>query len=217
MQARSVVALFGISTGIGLVIALSGSPVAGADPVPINPLPAPIDVWPQDYFSLDGAADGAPTNVVNYLPGGWGTTEDQTFTNYFPGAGEYSAHLNLSDIPNVENSEYQEVFNSTGAAPADGSFSDTVQSLYGPLPSVSGDVPYFTNSFIDLQGVGTGDETIVAPLFFVNQLVSDSAGIEDVGSFFGQQFTLFDLPFSDASAGAAADLSQLAAEFTTLF
>jgi hypothetical protein len=191
-------------------MALGGSPVAGADT-------SPIDVWPQDLFSLDGSADGAPTNVVNYLPDGWGTTEDQAFTNYFPGAGTYSAHLNLSDIPNVEQSEYQQVFASTGAAPADGSFSDTVQSLYGPLPSISGDVPYFTNSYIDLQGFGTGDETIFVPLFFTNQVVSDSAGVEDVASFFGQQFTLFDIPAADASAGAATDLSQLATEFASLF
>jgi hypothetical protein len=221
MRALRVIALFGLSFGTGLGVALGGSPLASADPDPgaiaVTPDPAPISVWPQDYFSLDGAADGAPTNVVNYLPDGWGTTEDQSFTNYFPGAGEYSAHLNLSNIPDVENSEYQQVFASTGAAPADGSFSDTVQSLYGPIPSISGDVPYFTNSYIDLQGFGTGDETIFAPLSFVNQFVSDSAGVEDVASFFGQQFTLFDIPFADAGAGAATDLSQLATEFTSLF
>jgi hypothetical protein len=210
MLTRSTLAVFGLSLGTGLGIALVASPVAIADG-------SPIDAWPQDFFALDGAADGAPTNVVNYLPDGWGTTEDQAFTNYFPGAGTYSAHLNLSDIPNVEQSEYQQVFASTGAAPADGSFSDTVQSLYGPLPSISGDVPYFTNSYVDLAGFGTGDETIFVPLAFTNQLVTDPAGTEDVVSFFGQQFTLFDIPFADAGTASATDLSQLASEFTSLF
>jgi hypothetical protein len=116
----------------------------------------------------------------------------------------------------VINASYQQVFDSTGSAPADGSFAESVQALYGPLPSISGDVPYFTNNYVDFQGFGAGDQTIIVPLFFENQLVSDSAGIEDVGSFFGQQFTLFDIPAGDAASGAS-EVSQLMTELTTLF
>ncbi len=210
LRPRSVVAFLGITLGTGLGSAVAHSPVAGADP-------SPIDVWPMDYFALQGEADGPPTTVVAYLPDGWGTTEDQAFTSFLPGSGEYSAHLNLLAVPNVLDNTYQQVFDSSGGAPADGSFSDTIQTLFGPLPSISGDVPYFTNSYVDLQGFGTGDQTIIAPLFLENQLVSDSAGIEDVGTFFGQSYTLFDLPFTDASAGAASDLSQLMTELSALF
>jgi hypothetical protein len=210
MRTHSTVAFFGICLGIGLGIVVGGDPVAHADPDP-----SPIDVWPADYFALGGEADGAPTNVVSYLPDGWGTTEDQAFTSFIPGSGDYSAHMNLLNIPNVVDSTYQQVYDSSGGAPADGSFSDTIQTLYGPFPSISGDVPYFTNSYIDLQGFGTADQTIIVPLFFENQIVSDPAGIEDVAVFFGQQFTLFDIPASAASG--ASDLSQLMTELTTLF
>ncbi|WP_156751522.1 hypothetical protein [Mycobacterium sp. 1245111.1] len=211
MRTHGGVVLFGIWLGIGVGIAVGSTPVAYADPDP-----SPIEVWPADYFALGGEADGAPTNVVSYLPDGWATTEDQVFTSFIPGSGDYSAHLNLLNIPNVVDSTYQQVFDSSGAAPADGSFSDTIQTFYGPFASISGDVPYFTNSYIDLQGFGTGDQTIIVPLFFENQFVSDSAGIEDVGTFFGQQFTLFDIPAADAASGAS-DLSQLMTELTTLF
>jgi hypothetical protein len=212
VRPRSFIAFLGIALGAGFGAALCTSPAAVADPDP-----SPIDVWPQDYFALEGEADGAPTNVESYLPDGWGTTEDQDFTSFIPGSGEYSAQLNLLDIPNVVDNTYQKVLDSSGDAPAVGSFSDSYQTLYGPLPSISGDVPYFTNNYIDLQGFGTGDETIITPLFFVNQYVSDSAGVEDVASIFGQSFTLFDIPAADASAGAATDLSSLLTELPTLF
>jgi hypothetical protein len=86
----------------------------------------------------------------------------------------------------------------------------------GPFPSISGDVPYFTNSYIDLQGFGTRDETIIAPIVLDNQIVSDSAGIEDVASFSAGSSPCSTF-FADASAGAASDLSQLMTEFTRLF
>lgn len=212
MRGHHVIAFAGMALGTGLGVALGNSPFAAADTDS-----SPIEVWPMDDFDIEGEADGSPTNVVSYLPDGWGTTEDQAFTSIIPESGEYSAHLNLLDIPDVVDNTYQQVFQSSDGAPADGSFSDTIQALYGPLPSISGDVPYFTNSYIDLQGFGTGDQTIIVPLFFENQFVSDAAGIEDVGTFFGQSFTLFDFPAADASAGAASDLSQLMTEFSTLF
>ena len=217
MQAQSAmrryrgIAFLGIALGAAAGAGLGSSPVAAADPDP-----TPIEVWPQDFFALDGAADGSPTNVVNYLPDGWGTTEDQDFTSYFPGSGEYSAQLNLLDIPNTVTNTYQDVLTSSGDAPEVGSYSDSYSTFYAPFPSISGDVPYFTNNYIDLQGFGTGDETII-PILGVNQLVSDSAGIEDVATILGQQYTLFDIPAADASAGAATDLSSLLSELGSLF
>lgn len=150
------IAFLGIALGVAFGAGLNSSPVAAADPDP-----TPIEVWPQDFFALDGAADGSPTNVVNYLPDGWGTTEDQDFTSYFPGSGEYSAQLNLLDIPNTVTNTYQDVLTSTGGAPADGSYSDSFSTFYAPFLSISGDVPYFTNNYIDLQASGL----VTRPLF----------------------------------------------------
>src|SRR5690348_3883466 len=105
MRTHTTVVFFGICLGIGVGIAVGSGPVAHADPAP-----SPIDVWPADYFALGGEADGAPTNVVSYLPDGWGTTEDQAFTSFIPGSGDYSAHMNLLNIPNEVVSTYQQVY-----------------------------------------------------------------------------------------------------------
>lgn len=205
------VAVLGISLAIGLATVLGDSPAAGADPDP-----SPIDVWPFDDYDVGAVPVGAPTDVESYLHG-LGTTEDQAFTDFFiPGSGDYSAHVDDFDIPKVVDNIYEQVFDSAGPTPVDGSFSDSIQALWGPFPSITGGVPYFDNSFVDFRGFGIGDELNVIPLFFSNDFVMDSAGIEDQVTFFAQTLTLFDFAAPDAAAGAS-DLTQLLAEIGTAF
>jgi hypothetical protein len=209
MRRRSVVAFLGISLGTGLGIALGSSPVAGADP---------LGDWPYGGVDLPGYADPlSVTNANQYSLGPLGTinTADYNYDTSDGGTPWYSASDDAfnNDFYQSDYEQVTKVLDDVPGYPSVGTVSD--QSDLFINTTVVGQVPLISTDYLDDPNLGVA-ESISFP-GIGNLLVADSGGIEDILNAYGQTYTLFDIPFTDASAGAASDLSQLMTEFTTLF
>ena len=212
MRVHHVVAFLGVALGTGLGAAVGSSPAAGADPI--------VDDWPYGATTLPGVADGSSvTNVENYSlsPLGNISTEDYDVDQSAGGGPWYSVSDVSSDSQYLFHNDYDQVtgvLDDAATYPSVGTVADSFQGLILSSPAIQG-VPLIQNYYLDDPKLGLEDG--FSPLPGVDNLyLSDSAGIEDILNAYGQSYTLFDLPFTDASSGAS-DLSQLMAEFTALF
>jgi hypothetical protein len=212
MGVHRVAALLGIALGTGLGVAIGSSPVAVADPI--------VDDWPYGGTTLPGVADGSSvTNFENYSLGPLGniSTEDYDVDQSAGGAPWYSVSDVSSDSQYLFQNDYDQVtgvLDDSATYPSVGTVADSFQGLILSSPAIQG-VPLIQNYYLDDPKLGLEDG--FSPLPGVENLyLSDSAGIEDILNAYGQSYTLFDLPVTDASSGAS-DLSQLMTEFTTLF
>lgn len=208
MRTRSVVAFLGMSLGTGLGIVLGSSPAAGADP---------LDDWPYGGINLPGYADGlSVTNENQYSLGPLGTfsTADYNYDTSEGGTPWYSVSDDFftNDFYQSDYEQVTKVLDDGPGYPSVGTISDQSE-LFANTTAV-GQVPLISTDYLSDPNLGVA-EAISFP-GIGNLLVTDAGGIEDVVNAFGQSYTVFDLPFTDASSGAS-DLSQLMTEFTTLF
>lgn len=102
-----------------------------------------------------------------------------------------------------------------------GTVADQFQLFPIGAPAIS-DVWLIQSVSLDDPDLGSASAFYFFP-GFVNTYISEDAGIQDIVNFFGQSFTLFDVPSSatSAAAGAASELGdgfqQLLTEFTSAF
>lgn len=206
MRIRKFGVLLGLAMGPALGAALALSPEAIA-------AETPVDAWPsylQDYYP-----SGNPTNVV-------GPDYDQTYDQALhvtdPGGGTFSTHVFQSDVPTLYTYSSQDVFDSVGLAPPDG----TTIVQYGTLDAFNGFEfsPLLIGGSEDAPGIGS--LTSFDLFGFGFGYVSDTAGIEGYLESPEAITPLFIIPASDATAaalsGAGSDgFSQLLAELGTLF
>jgi hypothetical protein len=219
IRPRSVVAFLGIALGTALgTAALPSSPTAAADP---------ISDWPYGGFpggaELPGFVDASTITNQQSEFVGLGTLTTQDF-DYDVGANEgpggpdwYSVSDSNFVVPgDLYENDYQQVtsvLDDTPGYPSVGTVADQSEAFILNSPAING-VPLITTDSLDDPNLGSAESISFPGL--ENLLVTDSAGVEDVVTAFGQSYTLFDLPTTDAAAGAS-DLSQLMAEFSTLF
>jgi hypothetical protein len=191
MHRRRFVAFLGMAAGAGLGIALATGPTAAADPGT-----SPIDTWPYDSTAGDDVIGGSPVYGSPDLFDHGGA----------PPVPWYTADVTTSG--DTTQTVVTKVLDPSFGYPSVGTVAD--QTLAFDVPEDNGGyltfVPLYQNYSISDPNLGTGDTTEFLP-FFVNSYVSDKAGIEDQVSFFGgQPVTLYDIPASGATTGAAAEL-----------
>lgn len=207
---------------------MATGPVAGADAID--------DAWP---YLTTSPEFSYPYYSAAILPGYPGPltapspdVNDVTYVHQpdplgLPVADEwYTVHTTFSTVP-IIGGESQ----STVTAVLDGSsfpHVGTVEdaSTFFPFipvgPGGDGLEPLFTNSYLDDPTLGFADAFTVQGFFgpdtgLTDTYISDGAGVKDVLSAYGlPTVTPFEFPAADPGA-AASDLSQLMAEFTTLF
>jgi hypothetical protein len=164
--------------------------VANTDDVPLPP--SPFELQPP------GETTGPPMNFQEF-----GTQPDFYFAQgdypyeIFPDdetsgtpVGTYSVHESVSNFLGTDSKE-DVVFDSTGAAPADGTVYDT---------TLSGVVNLFGGgAFESNYSISGPDETKdLFEYFFglvTNYFSSDSSGVFDTLYLFGAQIPLLDIPF----------------------
>lgn len=218
MRRYGVIALLATALGSALGAALATSPAAVADPI------NPIDVWPYGGAQLPGFFD--VTSQTNFEQDFLGSQADYNYLHYsaFEGPGDpwYSVHDSTFNIPSILSNDYDQVtalLDPTASYPTVGTTADQFEAFL--LQSPVGVVPLITNDYLNDPVLGFADEFKLISSAITNLYVSDSAGIQDVLSLFGQSFTLFEIPAADAAAAAASDLGdgsqQLLAELGTLF
>jgi hypothetical protein len=219
MEVQSVVrryrgiAFLGIALGAAVGAGLGSSPVAAADP---------ISDWQYGGTELPGYADpDSVTNPEQYSLGPFGTinTADYNYDTAEGGTPWYSVSDDSFDNDFYQN-DFQQVTNVLDSAPgypSDGTVAD--QSDLFINTTVVGQVPLITSDYLDDPKLGFED--LFGFTGTDNVLVSDSAGIEDVLTSFGQSYTLFDIPFTAASGATAGDLADsfqpLLTEFASMF
>ncbi|MGB3287126.1 hypothetical protein [Mycolicibacter algericus] len=218
MRIRVSVGLLGAAVSLG--VAFAGN--ATAEDID--------DGWP--YGGVGGLT---PSSLA--LPGflviaqGYGTNEGQhAFGPIVDNWGDYTAthdvdktddwytvHDNTFIIPGLYTNQHTEVTNVLDDAagyPSVGTVYDETELFRSNSPV--GAIDWFTSSTLNDPEVGYASQFTMWPLFMNTFLYTDD-GMKDVVSSFGQQFTVFELPFTDASgAGDASDagggFAQLLAE-----
>lgn len=192
---------------LGTGLAVASGPQAGADPID--------DAWPYPGFYLQGGYIGPPTNGIDLGLIGFGDRVYDSSTS----DPLYSTHDYWLNIPFLTRYDHQTVFDSTGfdavnAIPSDGTVSEELGLGLIPNFFSLGFTPIFDNKYITDPMAGTGDQFTI--VFFTqilqNTYISDDAGVRDVLSIFGQDYTLFDIP----AASAAAVTPDAADAFTDL-
>lgn len=204
MRLHHFVTYLALAAGAG--VAAAGTASAGTDPI--------YDAWPY------GGAAGpyyAPLYMPGYYEAGSGTSSgDLVYTHTSGGTDEwYSAHTTTFDIPNLYDSSHEVVtklLDGSASYPNVGTTYD--QSELFPIYSPAfGTMNLVTNDTISDPKLGFGNQLSILGLS--NTFLSDPAGIKDVVSSFGHQFTLFDLPFTAPGADASDDgFAPLLAELT---
>lgn len=220
MRIRVSVGLLGAAVGLGF--AFAGN--AAAEDID--------DGWP-----YGGIGDVTPSSLG--LPGslliaqGHGTNEGQdAFGSIVHNWGDYVAthdvgqtddwyavHDDTFIIPGLytnQHTEVTDVLDDSAGYPNVGTVFDETEFFRSNSPV--GAIDWFTFSTLNDPELGYASQFTLGPLFINNFLYTDD-GMKDVVSSFGQQFTLFEIPFSDTSgAGEASDagdgFAQLLAELT---
>lgn len=217
VAAGARVAVLGAAVGFG--VALAGH--AAADSID--------DSWP---YSADVGA-GSTLQLPGYLfiAQGQGTNEGQdTFGPVVHNWGDYTAthdvqrtddwytvHDDTTIVPFFYTSQHTEVtgvIDDSDDYPSVGTVFDQTQLF--PSNSPLGAIDWFTYSTLDDPELGYASQFTTWPVFSNTFLYTD-AGMKDVVSSFGQEFTLFEIPFTDTSgAGDASDdgFAQLLAELS---
>lgn len=147
---------------------------------------------------------------------------DGVFTVYDGSGGPewYTARISNFNIPVLYSNEHAEVLSlldDSAGYPSVGTVFDTTELFAFSLP-IGGMMHLFTNSVINDPEAGFGSQFTMWPLFTNTFLFTDD-GMKDVVGVPGLQFTLFEIPFTDASGGADASddgFAQLLAELAAL-
>ncbi len=184
---RTHVAVGVVGAAVGVAVALAGH--AAADAID--------DSWPY------GAGTGMEAPGF-YDPRG-GT--DGVFTVYDGSGGPdwYTAHISDFSIPLLYHNEHIEVLSlldDSAGYPTVGTVFDTTEMLPFNFP-IGGVMHMFTSTVIDDPELGYANQFTITPLFTNTFLMTDD-GMKDVVTTFGGPYTLFEIPFTDASGGADA-------------
>lgn len=216
MRHGKLAGLGGIAFGAMFGAALGAGPGAAADAID--------DAWPyggtgSPYTSLHlpGFPEaGSGTNGGRDVFGPFTHTYgDYIATHTDDGTDEwYTAHSDTYVIPDFYTEERTEVtglLDGSATFPSAGTVFDTTDLF--PINSPIGVLNPFENSYVNDPELGFADQ-FTLNLFFIagsNTFLSDAAGIKDVINVDGQQFTVFDLPYT---AGAEPGFADLLAELT---
>lgn len=205
--------MMGLATA-GIAVALAAG--AAADAIE--------DAWPYGtgtWMSLPGYIDGTSwTNTGGDQFGPIGSSYgDYTATHTARGSDDwYTAHRSTFHVPYLYSGEHTEItglLDDTAGYPSVGTVVDTT-TLFQIDTHVIGLIDLFTNTVIDDPELGYASQFTIWPVFINTFLITED-GMKDVVGVAGQQFTLFEIPFTDDSGGAdasdAADgFAQLLAE-----
>jgi hypothetical protein len=210
MYLRRLVAFFGMAAGAGLGVALASSPTAAADAID--------DAWPYGgtapYYT--------PLGLPGYLePGAVTSSGDLIYTHTYGGHDQwYSASDTTSIVPNVSTNDQQVVtglLDSSATYPTVGTTFDQ-SDLFPVYNPAFGTIDTFQNTSLDDPKLGYADQSEINFVYaaFSNTYLSDAAGIKDISGFDGHYSTVFEIPFSTSSAGAAGAASDLGDGFQQL-
>ncbi|GFG70902.1 hypothetical protein [Mycolicibacter senuensis] len=180
-----------IGAAVGAAVAVAGhAGHAGADAIE--------DAWP--YGIGIGEMEA---------PGFWdprGGT-DGVFTVYDGSGGPdwYTAQISSFGIPLLYHNEHIEVLSvldDSAGYPSVGTVFDTTEMFPFSLP-IGGMMHMFSSTVINDPEAGFASQFTFTPLFY-NTFLFTEDGMKDIVSMPGLQFTLFEIPFTDASGGADA-------------
>lgn len=159
----------GLLAALGAVAVVT-SPAAAASPVD--------DAWPYGtLLQLPGFSVGGQVTPVDGIPFLSQGVLPWSVPDY---GGGYSTDFIGFQVPFVGYLIHQEAFDSTVPFPSDGTTWDGFS--FGPV-----------SNFLIIDPVaGIGDQFIFFGI--QNTFISDAAGLQDVLTVFGQDFTLLDLP-----------------------
>jgi len=172
---------------------------------------------PGYLFIAQGQGTNEGQDAFGPIVNNWG---DYTATHSSAGTDDwYTVHDNTFIIPGLYTNQHTEVTNvldPSDGYPTVGTVFDETQLFRSNTPI--GAVDWFGYATLDDPELGYATQFTLGPLFG-NTFLSTDDGMKDVVSSFGQQFTLFDIPFTDASgAGDASEtgdvFAQLSAELT---
>ncbi|BBX13329.1 hypothetical protein MNVM_24100 [Mycobacterium novum] len=207
-----------LGAAVGVAVALAGH--AGADAIE--------DGWPygtDTFMGAPGYIDGTSwTNKGGEQFGPIGTSYgDYIATHTYQGADDwYTAHQSTFYVPFFYSSEHTEVtglLDDSAGYPSVGTVIDTT-NLFEFDTHVVGLVNLFSNTVINDPDLGYASQFIMWPVFTNTFLITED-GMKDLVGVPGQQFTLFEIPFTDASGGADASdagdmFAQLLAELAAI-
>ncbi|MGH3562611.1 MAG: hypothetical protein ACRDTN_12640 [Mycobacterium sp.] len=228
MRLRNFIAFIGVAAGAGLGAALAASPSAVAAPDPID------EAWPY------GVPDVGPTlpSFGTTLPGFPDTASitNQETQNFGPialsqadfnylhsvgGSDWYSVHDSTFVIPDLFTDDQQKVtdlLDTTATYPTVGTVATQFELFPINTPAVGG-VSLIQGYSLDDPQLGSASAFALPGI--ANTFISDTAGMKDVINFFGQPFTVLDIPLSTSGSAAASDLGdgaqQLLTELASLF
>lgn len=199
MRHGTLIGLIGIA--VGVAIGFAGH--AGANAIE--------DAWPYGtdaFMDAPGYIDG--TSWTNQGGEQFGpihsTYGDYIATHTYRGDDDwYTAHQSTFYFPILYSGEHTEVtglLDDSAGYPSVGTVIDTT-NLFEFDTHVVGLVNLFSNTVINDPDLGYASQFTMWPVFTNTFLFTDD-GMTDIVNIPGLQFTLFEIPFTDASGGADA-------------
>lgn len=201
MHLHRFIAYLGMGAGAALGTVLAAGPsVADAT--------SPIDTWV--YAGSPGGPNTLPGELVSTTAPGSPVENPFTF-DYEPVGGQpvpwYQA--DIATTGSTIQTTVTKILDPSFGYPSAGTVADhTVVNIPLSFTSQPPDVfNLYTDNSISDPNLGSGDYTSYFNGSWTNFYVSDKAGVEDQMSFGGgQPFTVFDIPASGSSTGAAEEL-----------
>jgi hypothetical protein len=145
------------------------------------------------------------------------THGDYTVAHSVDGPDWYTAHITNFVVPSFYSNEHIEVLSlldDSAGYPSAGTVFDTTKMFDFNFP-IGGMMHLFTTTVIDDPELGYASQFSITP-FFTNTFLITDGGMKDFVTTFGWSYTLFEIPFTDASGGADASddaFTPLLAEF----
>ncbi len=218
MRVHLAVGLAGAALGLAVTTAGHAAadaiddawPYGGTGPVDSSSL-----ALPGFLFIAQGHGTNEGQDAFGPIVNNWG---DYTATHTANGTDDwYTVHDNTFIIPGLYTNEHTEVtsvLDDSAGYPSVGTVFDQTELFRSNSPI--GVPNWFSYTTLNDPELGYASQFTLWPLFS-NTFLNTDDGMKDVVSSFGQQFTLFEIPVTDASgAGDASDagFAELLAELT---